>query len=168
MSLLGGGTVLLFRLTSVREKQAPIGQAAPPENPDHELKALEVQLERKPGHLPVLLRMAQIERDQGKLGEAVEHLRQAAAGEPKDPDVHLELGRALYEKGDQAEALKETERSLALKPDNVDALYNLGAIYANSGEPQRARSYWDQAVALDAASDSGKKAREGLSRLAGR
>ena len=35
------------------------------ENPEHELKALAVELEKKPGHTPILMRMAQLERDKG-------------------------------------------------------------------------------------------------------
>ena len=166
LALVGAGALFLLRMTSRSESTAP---PKPPvavkDNPDHELKELAVQLSKKPGHLPVLMRMAQLEHDRGKLPEAVTHLREAAASEPANADVHLELGRALYEKGDPNEALKETEQALAINPKHVDALYNLGAIHANLGDTARARSYWEKAIALAPESESGKKARDSLARL---
>ena len=166
--LIGAGTLFLLRLTS--QAEAPVEKKAPvavQDNPAHELKELAVQLQKKPGHLPVLMRMAQIEHDQGKLSDAVTHLREALASEPGNADVHMELGRTLYESGDRDGALKETEQAIAINPKHVDALYNLGAIYANLGDTQRARSYWEKAIASDPESESGKKARDGLARLRG-
>ena len=90
--LIGAGTLFLLRLTS--QAEAPVEKKAPvavQDNPAHELKELAVQLQKKPGHLPVLMRMAQIEHDQGKLAEAVTHLREALASEPGNADVHMEL-----------------------------------------------------------------------------
>ena len=168
LALIGAGALFLLRVTERSESTAPQARpAAVQDNPAHELKELAVQLQKKPGHLPVLMRMAQLEHDQGKLAEAEVHLREALAAEPGNADVHLELGRVLYEKGDKNEALKETERCLAINPAHADALYNLGAIHANLGDAGRARSYWEKLIASAPESDSGKKAREGLARLTG-
>jgi tetratricopeptide (TPR) repeat protein len=168
LALIGGGTLFLLRVTERAESTSPPApRAAVQDNPGHELKELAVQLQKKPGHLPVLMRMAQLEHDQGKLAEAEAHLREALAGEPGNADVHLELGLVLYEKGDRNEALKETERALAIDPKHADALYNMGAIHANLGDTGRARSYWEKLIASAPESESGKKAREGLARLGG-
>jgi len=147
---------------------APKAAAVVSDNPEHELKELAVQLQKKPGHTPVLLRMAQLEREKGALDDAAGHLREAIESEPSSQDAHLELGRILYEKKDVNGAIAETEKVLALNPKQVDALYNMGAIYANLGNPERARSYWGKAVAANAASDSGRKAKDGLTKLGGR
>lgn len=166
--LIAAGSLFLLRLRPKDTATAPAAKSsAVQDNQDHELKELGVQLQKKPGHFPVLMRMAQIERDQGKLADAEAHLRQAAASEPARADVHLELGRLLYEKGNRDEALKETQQALTLDPKDVDAMYNLGAIYANAGSPERARSYWENAIALNPESESGKKAHEGLAKLNG-
>ena len=123
LALVGAGTLFLLRVTERSESTAPPARpAAVQDNPAHELKELAVQLQKKPGHLPVLMRMAQLEHDQGKLAEAEAHLREALAGEAGNADVHLELGLVLYEKGDRNEALKETERALAINPKHADAL----------------------------------------------
>lgn len=137
------------------------------ENPDHELKALAVGLEKKPGHPPILMRMAQIERDKGELDDAARHLRQALQTEPDNFEARLELGRILYDKGDIGAAITETEKILASDPKQVDALYNMGAIYANLGNNDRARSYWMRAVQSGGDADSGRKAREALAKLGG-
>ena len=164
------GAVSLFLLKVTTRSQAPAASKAAPvaaDNPEHELKELAVQLQKKPGHLPVLLRMAQLERQKGALDDAAGHLREAIKSEPSNPDAHLELGRLLYERNDVTGAITETEKVLVLNPKQVDALYNMGAIYANLGNAERARTYWSQAVAVDASADSGRKAREGLTKLSG-
>ena len=168
-ALLGAGTLFLWRATS--RSQAPQKAVTQPktgaDNPEHELKALAMQLEKKPGHVPVLMRMAQIEHEGGKLDDAAGHLRKALETEPANPDAHLELGRILYEKGDITGAIAETGKALEANPKHVDALYNMGAIYANVGDPARARTFWKRAVEADPTTESGKKAREGLNRIGG-
>ncbi len=168
LAVIGSGALFLFRVTSRSAAPSTARSTVVPENPDHELKELAVQLQRKPGHTPVLMRMAQIERDKGQLEDAAGHLRQVIGNEPANADAYLELGRVLYEKGDVNGAIAQTSKAVEVNPRAVDALYNLGAIYANLGNPERARSYWTRAVAADAASDSGKKARDGLNQLARR
>ncbi len=169
--LLGAGTVFLWRATSRSQAPAAVTKAKAEktgaDNPVHELKALAMELEKKPGHPPILMRMAQIEHEQGKLDDAAAHLRKAIETEPNNPDAHLELGRILYEKGDVTGAITETSKALEANPKHVDALYNMGAIYANAGDPVRARSYWKKAVEVAPAAESGKKAREGLARIGG-
>jgi len=132
---------------------------------EHEIKALSVELEKKPNHPPILLRMAQLARELGRNDEAVGYLRQLTKADPENVEGHLELGRVLYETNDVAGAIEETNRVLKLNPKNVDALYNLGAIYANVNKPELARQYWTDAVAADPQSDSGRNAQNGLQKL---
>ena len=170
IAVIGVFTFLLMRVTPGSAPPAAARQEPPRpgvETPEHEWKELSVQLEKKPGHVPVLMRMAQLERDKGKLDDAVSHLRDAVTSEPGNVDARLELGRALYDKGDVGGAIAETEKILSADPKQVDALYNLGAIYANLGNAERARSYWKKAVEAGANADSGRKAQQGLSKLGG-
>jgi cytochrome c-type biogenesis protein CcmH/NrfG len=133
----------------------------------HEWQMLQQQLEAKPGHVPILLRMAQIALERRETSEAARLLRQAVEQEPGNLDARLELGRALYESGDMAAAITETEQILKSDPNHVDALYNLGAIYANTNQVEQARSFWTRAVASDPGSESGHKAEIGLKHLSG-
>lgn len=167
--LTGAGSLFMLKVTSRPEPPPAASPHAAPAmpNPDHELKELAVHLKKKPGHTPVLMRMAAIEHDQGKLDDAAGHLREVLHNEPANAEAHLELGRVLYEKGDLNGSIAETEKVLSIDPRQVDALYNLGAIYANLGNAQRARSYWVKAVEADPTADSSKRARDGLARIGG-
>src|SRR5215469_5861109 len=82
-----------------RNKQAASAPAAPPNLP-HEKAFLEDELTKKPGHAPVLLRLAQVEREMGKLPEARKHLEQAVTGTENVIEARLELSRVCYEMGD--------------------------------------------------------------------
>ncbi len=162
--------VVIIGLSKHRQTtaQASTGNALDvPDVPDHELKALAVELKKKPGHTPILLRMAQLEEGKGKLDDAARHLAEVVKNEPANQEAHLSLGRILYEKGDVAGAISETDKVLAANPKQVDALYNLGAIYANVGNTDRARTYWTRAVSAGSDTDSGRKARDGLTKLGG-
>jgi tetratricopeptide (TPR) repeat protein len=131
----------------------------------HEFVALSEELKKTPKHTPVLLRMAQLARELGRLPEAVQHLREAVASEPRNAEAHLELGRALFESADIEGAILETKRVLEIDTKHVDALYNLGAIYGNMNRDDLARAYWEKAVAADPDSPSGRQAKEALPRL---
>jgi tetratricopeptide (TPR) repeat protein len=131
----------------------------------HEAKSLEAELQKKPNHVPILFRLAQLARDNGQHAEAAAHLRKIVELEPKNTEARLELGRNLYDAGDITGALEQTNRILTDDPKNVDALYNIGAIYANSDKADVAREYWTRAVASAPDSESGKRASEGLKRL---
>lgn len=136
-------------------------------NRAHEKAMLEEQLSRKPGHAPVLLRLAQLAAEDSQPAEARRLLELLLRTEPSHLEARLELGRACYQLNDLACATTETERILAVKPNYVDALYNLGAISANAGRSDKARQYWKRAVESAPTSESGKKAAEGLRQLGG-
>ena len=129
------------------------------------MKALEQELAKKPGHPPILIRMAQISGELGKASDAISYLQQLLKADPGNVDGRLELSRLLYETNDVQGSLRETLKILETNPKQVDALYNLGAIYANLNNAALARTYWSRAVSSDPNSDSGKRAREGLERL---
>jgi len=143
-------------------KDSPASQTAADKR--HEAMALEAELRKKPDHVPILFRLAQLARESGKPAEAIPHLRKILELEPKNMDARLELGRDLYDTGDVTGALSETNQILMENPKNVDALYNMGAIYANVSKPDAAREYWARAVSSDPNSDSGKRAAEGVAR----
>lgn len=132
---------------------------------EHEAKVLQAQLEKKPGHTPVLLRMAELARESGKNKEAVKHLREAVRSEPGNTEARLELGRALFDLGDAQAAIQETSAILKTNPKDTDALYNIGAIYANTGDFANAVKFWQDAIQAGAATESGKRAKESLAQI---
>lgn len=151
------------RAQSGQEKgTAPAAQEPMPQNPAHERASLEALLRKKPGHGSIVLRLAQLDEQEGKPAEARARLEEFLRGTPGDAAAWLELGKACYEMGDKACALRSTSRALELEPGNADALYNLGAMEANEGRVESAEHYWKRVLETAPDSDSGRKAAAAL------
>jgi tetratricopeptide (TPR) repeat protein len=160
---LGLNAMSRSKRKSVNAKPAASADSTVPN--DHEAKMLAEELKRKPGHVPVLFRLAQLSEESGHPQEAAGYLREAVKQEPDNADARLELGKILFETGDLTGALDETKKILDKQPNQADALYNLGALYANLGNADLARQYWQRLVQSSPDSESGKRAKESLSRL---
>jgi len=139
--------------------------AAKPGVEAHEVKVLEQALQKKPNHVPVLLKLAGRAIQSGKSGEAERYLREAVRAEPRNIEARLELGRVLFDSGKVVESVQVTEEILKTQPGNPDALYNLGAINGNVGNRQRALDYWQKLLASHPESESGRRAKEMMARL---
>lgn len=160
-----GGLDSLHSSPSAAPAKAVNTNLPAPQDPVHEKAALEEELKKKPGHAPILLRLAELAHDAGQPKQAADYLKQAVNADPKNVDARLELSRTLYETNDIDGALSETKRLLADHPNQIDALYNIGAIYANLGKTDLARQYWTQAVATDSNSESGRKSADALTKI---
>jgi Flp pilus assembly protein TadD len=143
----------------------PVAVHATTADKEHEIATLRENLKQNPKHVPVLLRLAQMSREVGRLNESANYLKDAVAQDPSNRDVRLEFGRILFDTGDVAGATREMEALLKSNPADVDALYNLGAIYGNLDQDDRARGYFEKAVATAPESPSGKLARDALTKL---
>jgi tetratricopeptide (TPR) repeat protein len=149
----------------------PSHSQTPPQDPGklrgdvHEEKALDLALQKKPGHVPVLLQLAQIEAAKGQFREAEGHLQQIVHAEPANIEARLELGKIKFQMGDMAGALGNTQAILKSNPMQPDALYNLGAIYGNLGDNQHALEYWNRLLSTAPNSESGKHARQLIGQL---
>ncbi len=141
------------------------GSQPAPKDAAHELAALAEELKMKPGHPPILMRLAELERSGGHADKAAAHLQEILKQEPANEEARLELGRALFESNDIEGAIRETGRLVKDYPTNVDGLYNLGAIHANLNQFDQATAFWKRAIAANPASDSGKRAQDGLAKL---
>ena len=131
----------------------------------HEKAFLREQLRLNPTHGPILLRLAQIERGEGDLRGARDHLEQAVAADGRQVEARLELGLVCGEMGDLAAAEAQNRAVLGIEPGQVDALYNLGAMAANRGDVQRARGFWADAVRAAPKSEGAEKARRAMEKL---
>jgi len=69
--------------------------------------------------------------------------------------IDQKLQRALEKiySGEYLVAAKECQEVLDLEPENALALTRLGSVYYAMGQVKQARSYWQQALALDAKND---------------
>jgi len=144
---------------SPKPRLPDFGLKSPEAQDIHEEKVLTQALAKKPGHTPVLLRLAEVASSTGRPQEAINHLREILKNEPDNPEARLELGKALYETADIAGAIKETSAILEINPRHPDALYNLGAIYGNLGQTDKALEFWERLVSTDPGSESGQRAK---------
>jgi len=137
-------------------------QAPPALDATHEKLFLAEQLKRNSTHTPILLRLAQIERAEGDLSGARQHLEQAVAADGSQVDARLELGLVCWSLGDFAAAEEQNREVLKIDPGQPDALYNLGAIFANRGDSTRAIEQWTKAVRGGRDKDAVDKSRRAI------
>ncbi len=78
--------------------------------------------------------LAALQRQQGRLGEAIASLQQFVAAVPHDTAGWLRLGLLQAEAGDVAGAARAYERLLSIEPNSPVALNNLALILADEDE----------------------------------
>jgi cytochrome c-type biogenesis protein CcmH/NrfG len=67
---------------------------------------------------------------------------------PNDPELHYQLGNALYDQGRREEAAASYEKAIKIKPDYVKALVNLGVVLNESSKSEEALVSFDKAEEL--------------------
>jgi tetratricopeptide (TPR) repeat protein len=169
-------SLVLWLMASQRKPEAPLPQSAHTRFYPHgtggtvpgkqqEQDVLRMALKKSPDHAPVLLKLAQMESEDGRLKEAKDHLRRILKTDPANPEANLELGKVLFRLGDMHGAIDQTQAILNMHPNYEDALYNLGAIYANIGNRQLAMEYWNRLATLHSNSESAQRAQRMMVRL---
>src|SRR6516225_2399716 len=106
LAALGAGLLIAVGAWPLVRPKQTSGAVERPSAPGwdraHEKVFLAEQLRRNPKHTPVLLRLAQIERQDGDLGGARRHLEEAVAADGSQADIRLELSLVCSELGDLA------------------------------------------------------------------
>jgi tetratricopeptide (TPR) repeat protein len=77
----------------------------------------------------------------GKPQEALQELKHAHSVAPRDPDIHLAVGRAYESMGDKQKELQQYQEALQDYPHSVDAMNSLGATYREVGQLQMAEQW---------------------------
>jgi tetratricopeptide (TPR) repeat protein len=80
---------------------------------------------------------------------AVAAYRRALALDPSAPDVWLNLGRLLHERGEVAEAEQCYREAVALQPGEPVALFDLGVALQDQERPEEAATAYERVLALD-------------------
>lgn len=81
---------------------------------------------------------ALVERNQGKVDEAIADLQKVAAQFPRSRDAHRELGFSYYQQHKYDLARTEYEKVQAIDPDDLAAHYNLAILYRRLGLREKA------------------------------
>ena len=117
---------------------------------DAAIKALQ-QFKSRGGYDPAALRrLAEWQREAGRIDEAIAALQLINLVQPLDQDLHGSLGDLLLEVGDAQAALQEYEVALALDPhDKATAYFRVARAYQTLGDVAQSRS--NLLLALDIA-----------------
>lgn len=79
--------------------------------------------------------------EQGKLAEAVRHLRAASAALPVDAAIRNDYGYALMSSGEREPALHEFLTAIELAPDHKRAAHNLVLLLTRNGDDAKAAAF---------------------------
>jgi predicted Zn-dependent protease with MMP-like domain/Tfp pilus assembly protein PilF len=96
----------------------------------------------------LLLLAGMAENDLGRSREALRHLDEAVARNPRDTDAQYERGVALFELCRFAPARRAFERVLRQSPRDPWALHHLGLLAERAGDERRSRDLIDRAARL--------------------
>ena len=96
--------------------------------PDKALAAYRQSMRLRSDMVPPIVNAAMVRARQGDLNAAVTLLQKAAAIDPRQPAVHLNLGMALAEQGKLDEAERHFRTALAADSSLAPAAYNLGVL----------------------------------------
>jgi Tfp pilus assembly protein PilF len=78
--------------------------------------------------------------------EAISHLLKASVLDPKNTEVHNNLGMAYYFKGDLAMAESHIQKAITLDEKNTDALSNLASLRFEKGDIAGAEKLYKQCL----------------------
>ncbi len=90
------------------------------------------------GNARALYYLALVERNEGKVDEAIADLQKVTAQFPRSRDAHRELGFSFYQQHNYPAARAEYEAVQAIDPDDLAAHYNLAIIYRRLGLKDKA------------------------------
>ena len=125
-----------FGLGNTQQGMGDIGAAA---------RSFGRAIELNPGFFEACYNLANIEKALGQYAQAIDHYRRAVALNPDFADAHHNLGSALHASGRVDEALASYEHALEAKlPETYN---NIGNIHFDQGHPERAISFYRQALA---------------------
>jgi tetratricopeptide (TPR) repeat protein len=89
-----------------------------------ELQVLRQAAAREDAPIPVLLRFAHVELDEGRTGEARRVYERVLAREPRNVEAITHIGAVLFQEGRVDEALGKVDEALELDPRYLHALWD--------------------------------------------
>ena len=118
----------------------------------HEQQALDVQrkaVELDPENVEILVNYASVLQRTGDLSGATEFLNRAMSLDPTREDICIHFGAVLFKMGRYAAAEACYRQWLKLNPPTITVLANLAIILTETGDPETAMAYVEQARAID-------------------
>jgi choline-sulfatase len=101
--------------------------------------------------LPLLreLLQAQMDRDAGRLEEAMTRLDALVQKDPENPAVYVTLATVHDRRGDHDAAIRAGKRAVALDPDSATSVLNLASVFKSAGQLDAAAAGFERVLTLD-------------------
>ncbi len=145
----------------------PQPQLQPP--PMTDLVPLEAAVTADPKNRAALLSLANAQHDNGLFMRAVETYKTYLQLQPNDPDARVDMGVCYFELGlaDTVNpgrffslAITEMETAIRNAPTHQPSAFNLGVVHLRNGDLEASNRWFRKAVAMNSASELGKRAQQ--------
>ncbi|MEX2115627.1 MAG: tetratricopeptide repeat protein [Bacteroidota bacterium] len=123
------------------------------------LKELEAQVSANPNDAVQRLHLANFAHDNRFYDKAIEHYRKYLEGNPRDPDVLVDLGICYNDIGNFTEARSFMMEALEVSPKHLLAHFNLGIVNLKAGDVEKSNEWFKKTTALSPDSEVGKRAK---------
>lgn len=100
-----------------------------------------------------------------KINDAISNYEKILVVNPKRTDIYFSLAVIYYNQQDFTKCEDVNNKVLSYDPKNQMALYNIGAIAATQGNKEKAKEFWNKVLSINSESETGKLAKESLSKL---
>lgn len=122
------------------DAHANLGSVLSATDSDEAVRELEKAIALAPGSVKAQFNLAVAYGSNPNYGAAkeIEQLRKVLAVEPKFPQAHLALGKALFTTGQVDESVGELQEAVQLDPQSTAAHYQLGLALARVGRKEQA------------------------------
>jgi tetratricopeptide (TPR) repeat protein len=125
-----------------------------------EIQELENSVAANPDDMSLTLQLANSYHDRLLYEKAIPYYKTYLIMDPKDADARVDMGICYKEIGNFKEAENEMKTALRYVPNHLNAHYNLGIVYLSEGNIQESNTWFKKTVALDPASEVGKRAQQ--------
>ena len=132
----------------------------PPVQLSAEIQELEKAVEANPDDMSLTLQLANSFHDVLSYEKAIPYYKTYLVMNPKDADARVDMGICYKELGNFAEAKSEMKKALQYAPNHLNAHFNLGIVSLSEGNIEESNAWFKKTVALDPASEVGKRAQQ--------
>jgi tetratricopeptide (TPR) repeat protein len=108
----------------------------------------EQALRYTPDNLDILTRLAELQRNAGKIEEACEFYKRIVGLRPDDVNLRVNFGTLLHDAARSEDAMEQYDHILRLQPNSLDALVSRGSLLMELDRIDEAKASYDEALRL--------------------
>jgi tetratricopeptide (TPR) repeat protein len=120
--------------------------------PEEALKLLQVEIDKAPGRIDLLLALANVAVRAGKYDFAIQTYDRILAQPNKSlkpGDIYLRIGETYRRKGDANNAIKALQKARETLPDNPFVLATLGLVLDGASRKPEAKQFYEATLKVD-------------------